>query len=448
MVDEFGNQIVSNGFDLNAFLVNLGDNPFAVSWWLFTHGGFIFFIWFAWFIFTHLWLETRQHHYNHHKQWMVLAIDIPRLHEQTPRAVENIFAHLAGAHGPNSWKEKWIDGRTQDTISVEIISIEGHVQFLVHTTRNFRDLIEASLYAQYPDAEIVEVEDYTKKVPHHYPDKEYDLFGTEMIPPKAGMDLYPLRTYPEFEDKVSGEFKDPMAVLLENMSRLQPGEQAWYQIVLTPIDQQDYRKKGEALIKKLTGQKVEHKDTLAQKALDMPLSIMNLALETTGIVPAHAPKKADSNPLNSRMWTMTPGERKVVEAVENKISKIAYSCKIRFILIARKETMKKSRFAHPFIGFIKQFNTNDMFSLKPESKKVGMNGTLWFFKDKRNNERKRKFIKAYSSRSNWAGTPLYFLNIEELASLWHFPISMQVKAPQLKKTEAKRSEPPINLPFG
>jgi hypothetical protein len=409
--------------------------------------GFLIFVWMIWYIGTQLWLDSRQGKYAAAKQWMLLAIDVPRLTEQTPRAVENIFAHWAGAHSPNSWKEKWIDGRTQDTITVEIISIEGHVQFLVRTTRNLRDLIEASIYAQYPDAEIVEVEDYTKKVPHHYPDKEWDMFGTEMIPPKHGLDLYPLRTYPEFEDRISGELKDPLAVLLENMSRLGPGEQAWYQIILTPIEQKEFRTKGEELIKKLTGQKVEHKKSTLEKIIELPLTLMSLVLQTVGLISAPAPKKTDTNPLNSRMWTMTPGERKVVEAIENKISKIAYSAKIRFALVTKKEKMKKSRFVHPFIGFIKQYNTNDMFALKPESKHVGMNATLWFFKDRRNNERKNHVIHMLSSRSNWEGTPNYFLNIEELASLWHFPITNQVKAPQLKKTESKRSEPPINLPY-
>jgi hypothetical protein len=209
-MDEFGNPLVG-GFDVASFLATFGENPFAAMWFLFTHGGFLIFVWMIWYIGTQLWLDSRQGKYAAAKQWMLLAIDVPRLTEQTPRAVENIFAHWAGAHSPNSWKEKWIDGRTQDTITVEIISIEGHVQFLVRTTRNLRDLIEASIYAQYPDAEIVEVEDYTKKVPHHYPDKEWDMFGTEMIPPKHGLDLYPLRTYPEFEDRISGELKDPLA---------------------------------------------------------------------------------------------------------------------------------------------------------------------------------------------------------------------------------------------
>lgn len=437
-MDEFG---VLN----YSFLDLVGNNPFAAMWFLFTHGGFLIFVYFFLWAALHLWVEHRQEGFNHHKQWIVLAIDIPRMTEQTPRAVENIFAHWAGAHGPNSWKETWIDGRTQDTISVEIISIEGRVQFLVHTTRNFRDLIEASLYAQYPDAEIVEVEDYTKKVPHYYPDKEWDAFGTEMIPVKS--DVYPIRTYPEFEDKVSGEFKDPLAVWLENLSRLGPGEQAWYQIVLTPIEQGAFRQRGDELIKKLTGQKIEHHEGLMEKVFLFPLRLIGMFLEGAGIIPHHEAPKKDQNPLNSRMWTMTPGERKVVEAVENKISKIAYMAKIRIFYVAKKEIMKKSRVIHPFIGTIKQFNTNDMQSFKPESKKVGMNSTLWFFKQRRNDERKRKLIRAYSSRSNWSGMPNYALSIEELASLWHFPITMQVRSPQLKKTESKRAEPPMNLPY-
>jgi hypothetical protein len=42
----------------------------------------------------------------------------------------------------------------------------------------------------------------------------------------------------------------------------------------------------------------------------------------------------------------------------------------------------------------------------------------------------------------------FFLSTEELATLWHFPILMQVRAPQLQRTEAKKVEPPANLPFG
>ena len=355
-----------------------------------------------------------------------------------------MFAYLAGAHSSNSWTDEWIVGKTQDTISVEIISIDGNVQFLIRTTRPMRDLIEAAIYSQYSDAEITEVEDYASKVPQHYPDEEWDLWGVEMIP--TTNDVYPLKTYPYFEDKISMEFKDPMSAVLESFSRLGPGEQAWYQIVLTPIAQTDFKKKGDAVIKKLLGRETAAKKTVLDHAVDLPLKGAGYLLEgIMGGEPAAPVKKKENT--QPKIMSLTQGEKDIVGAIENKISKIAYKCKIRFVYVAKKAVMSKPRIANPFIGAIKQFNTNNMLSLKPEMKRVGNSGALWWFKAQRNNGRKNRMVAAYRNRSNWAGTPNFHLCTEELASLWHFPHSLQVKSPQLKKTETKRSEPPANLPF-
>lgn len=426
-----------------SFIDNVGDNPFQAMGFFLANGGWIFLVWAIGWGLSQVWLASRQAKFNAKKTFIVLAIDVPRMHEQTPLAVDNMFAYLSGAHSPNSWTEKWILGRTQDTFSVEIVSIEGHVQYLIRTTKTLRDLCEAAVYSQYPDAEITEVEDYAFKVPVKYPDEEWDAWGVEMIPVRP--DIYPLKTYPFFEDKVSGEFKDPLSALLESFSRLGPGEQAWYQIVCTPVAHADFYKKAEAALKKLKGEKVEAKKNLIEKAIDVPIRATSIVAEQVlGTAPAAPPKKESTQP---KILGMTQGEKDVLAGIENKASKIVFNCKIRFLYIAKKQVMVKSRAAQPFIGAIKQFNTNNMQSLKPETRRVGVNGTLWFFKTARNNGRKQRLIRAYRNRSNWAGTPNYHLCSEELASLWHFPHSMQVKAPQLKRTEAKRSEPPSNLPF-
>lgn len=431
-------------FDWDVFLDSVGNNPFQAMWFFFLNGGWIVLlivmVWGA----IKLFQGYKQNVFSSKKTWIVLAIDIPRMHEQGPRAVENAFAYMAGAHSANSWTETWLVGRTQDTISVEIASIDGHVQFLIRTTKGMRDLVEAAIYSQYPDAEITEVEDYARQVPVHYPDEEWDVWGTEMIPTKS--DVYPLRTYPSFEDKVSGEFKDPLSALLEGFSRLGPGEQSWFQIVLTPISQGDFVKKAEAAVKKIKGEKIEAKKTLLDHAVDLPLKGAGLVAEQLlgSGEPAKPAKKESGQP---KILGMSAGEKGVLEAVEMKASKIVYLVKIRFLYVAKKTAMVKTHAVHPFIGAIKQFNTNNMLSLKPESKKVGVNGALWFFKNSRNNERKTKLVMMYRNRSNWGGTPNFHLNIEELASLWHFPHALQVKAPQVKKTESKRSEPPSNIPF-
>lgn len=426
-----------------SFIDNIGDNPFVAMWFIFANGGWIVFVIFMVWALIKSWQQWRENIYTAKKQFVVLAIDVPRMHEQGPRAVENMFSYLAGGHQPNTWTERWIVGRTQDNISCEIISIDGHVQFIMRTTRVLRDLVEAAVYSQYPDAEITEVEDYARKVPVNYPDEEWDAYGFEMVPVKP--DIYPIKTYPMFEDKVSMEFKDPISALLESFARLGPGEQAWMQIIVKPVDQKDFRKKGEVVVKKMTGQKVEPPRSLLDKAVDFPLKASGYVLEQAiGAVGEPVKSKKEEFPA---MFRITPGERVVIEAIENKMSKIVFKCKIRFMYIAKKQVMSKPRIVNPFIGAIKQMNTNNLQSLKPETKNVGVSGALWFFKAQRNSGRKKRLVMAYRNRSDWSGMPSYHMCTEELATLWHFPHSLQVKTPQVKKTESKRSEPPSNIPF-
>ena len=428
-----------------SFIDQIGDNPFiAMGFFLASGGWIILLIVLAWGA-SRLWLDWRQTLYNNKKTYVVLAIDVPRVSEQGPRAVENMFAYLAGAHSGASFRDKWWVGYTQDTISCEIVSLEGHVQFIMRTTHKLRDLVEAAVYAQYPSAMITEVEDYAAKVPQHYPDEEWDCWGAELVPAKP--DYYPLKTYPYFEDKVSMEFKDPLAAMFESFGRLGPGEQAWFQIVLKPTLGSEFIKEASLAIKKLTGQKVEPKKTIFDKALDLPVSTISFAANQVFSSGA-APAKKDAKQPDFRMLNMTPGERDIIQAIENKMSKLTFECKMRFVYIARKEVKANSRIIQPFFGSIKQFNTQNMQSLKPEMKRVGVSSSLILFKDWRNNIRKTKLVKAYRNRSAWIGAKAFHLCTEELASLWHFPHTLQVEAPQLKKIEAKRTAPPTNIPFG
>lgn len=429
-----------------SFIDRVGDNPFLAMWFFLANGGWIILLITMVWIAVKGWQHRNQNVFDRKRTFVVLSISVPRTHEQGPRAVENMFAYLAGAHSPPTWYENWFVGKTQDVISCEIVSTEGHVQFIIRTTRAFRDLVEAAIYSQYPDADIVEIEDYTKKLPHHFPDEEYDLWGIEMVP--AGKsDVYPLKTYPYFEDKITMEFKDPMSALIESFGRAGPDEHIWYQIILKPIDQKEFQKKGETLLKKLLGIKAPVHKSVIDHALDLPLKAGGMLLEGVlggGGADVHA-KPAEK--VEAKIKNMTQGEKDVISAMENKLSKINYLCKMRFVYVAKKTAMNKAKVANPFVGSIKQFNTNHMLSLKPETKHVGVNGALWWFKDSRNNTRKNHLVHAYARRSGWAGAPAFHLCTEELATLWHFPHSIQVKAPQLQKTESKRSEPPRNLPF-
>ena len=429
-----------------SFIETVGNNPFHAMWFFFVNGGWWLFLAFVVWASAMFWRNWRQTLFNAKKTWVVLAIQVPRLHEQTPRAVENMFAYFAGAHSANNFVEEWFLGRTQDTVTVEITSIDGHVQYFVRTTTGLRHLVEAGIYSQYPDSEIVEVEDYAQKVPQFYPDETWNLWGTQFV--NARPDFYPIRTYPFFEDKVSGEFKDPLAALLEAMSRLGPGAQAWFQIVMMPIAQGEFHKRSEALVKKLTGQKIVVKKGVMEKVVEFPLTAISaIAQEIAGTTEGAKPSKPE-NPLLSRMLHMTQMEKDTVSAIEEKASKIVFLCKPRFIYVAQKQVMSLSHVVQGFMGSIRQFNVTNMQTLKPDFKKVGVASALWWFKERRNNGRKTRLVRAYRNRSHWVGLPMFHMSSEELATLWHFPISIQSRPPQLKKTDSKKSEPPANIPFG
>ena len=55
-------------------------------------------------------------------------------------------------------------------------------QFIVATEIKHKDLVEALIYAQYPDADITEIEDYAKWAPTHYPHPEYKHRQTANCP--------------------------------------------------------------------------------------------------------------------------------------------------------------------------------------------------------------------------------------------------------------------------
>src|SRR6185369_5704577 len=109
-------------FDVDAFLNLAGGDPFSAMLYLFLHGGWIIFVFLILWAIKYGWLEYRQNLYVHHQEFVLLRITVPKASEfnqQTPRAVENIMANLAGAHAPASWKETWWDGKVQMPMSLE-----------------------------------------------------------------------------------------------------------------------------------------------------------------------------------------------------------------------------------------------------------------------------------------------------------------------------------------
>lgn len=430
--------------DLNSLFAAASQSPFAITWTLFAMGGWfplaIVFLWGA----KELWLKYIRMKWGARQKFKLLAIDIPRNNEQTPKAVENMFSYMAGAHGSINLIEKWWEGKFQLSFSLETVSIEGYTQFLIRTPESFRDMVESAVYAQYPDAEITEVNDYTEGIPLNYPDDEYDIYGAEFIQHKNS--AYPIKTYKDFENNIGKPetlYKDTMAALMDLCSSLRKGEQFWYQIILIPTDF-EWVEIGDNEVKKILKEKTGSKN-IADSIVDSIIGFMGAVSEM--IIPIWGDvKEKDEKDDVLKMISLKPKEKKQVEAIHDKISKLGYLCKIRVVYVAKKEVMNRPKVFGGFVGFMKQFASLDLNNIKPDTKITGTKAS-YFFTESRILAKKNKLIRNYVAREDTAGRKPGILNIEELATLWHFPIASVVKAPLIQKAPGRKAEPPMGLPF-
>jgi hypothetical protein len=399
-------------------------------------------------------------------KWVVLAVDVPALFIQSPKAVEQIFTQLSGALiSPNIIEKYWY-GRQQKTFSFEVISIEGYIQFLIRTEMEFRDLVEAAIYAQYAEAEIAEVEDYVDHIPNHYPSSEYDVFGVEFK--LAENDAYPIRTYPSFEHNISKEqiFSDPMAGILENFSRTARGENLWLQMIVQPVSN-SWKEAGIELVQEIIEAKGhKHETNILVKILGLPISFLQLILTeiTKGGGDGHDKKGGDSHKKDEKpkgMSDLTPGKRATVEAIEEKIAKIGFKAKLQVLYVARKENFFPNRCVDGLVGAMNQFHILSRNAIVPSL----VTAVAYDKSGKKTNHMKSEFVERYKKRKmkgkhkskkgghgkhgGHAGghhpADPYILNIEELATIWHFPLP-NVRTPLVQKAGAKRGEPPLGLP--
>jgi len=147
---------------------------------------------------------------------------------------------------------------------------------------------------------------------------------------------------------------------------------------------------------------------------------------------------------------LTPGERDIVQGIEEKITKFGFSCTMRFLYIGRTETFFKPRARIPF-SFYKAVSHEELGGVKPWKVTCTKVKTVpfWFLDKRRVYVRKRRLFTRYRKRF----TPLFpraggtfILNTEEVATLFHFPGKAAAPAPLLGRLGTKKGEAPPDIP--
>lgn len=375
----------------------------------------------------------------------MLEVKIPREIAKPPQAMEQVFAGIHGIGRPFDPDEKYLYGLHDDYVIFELMSHEGEIHFFVHTPKKFRNLVEAQIYAQYPESEIREADDPVAFLPQSVPSPEWTLFGAEWKLAKE--DAYPIRTYYEFvlEEGLKEEFKvDPVSSIVETLSKLKPDEHIGIQLMIRPILEGDakWKEEGEKKVQKLIGKKVSKR----LGVLDKIVAEVSEAV----VGPSTKKEELDKTP-ETLMLHLSPGERDVVTGIEKKIAKLGFEAVLRFVYIAKRDKFDMVHFSS-IMGAIRQFNTQNLNSLKLNRR--ALVGTKWYsiIKSRTKDKKRKAFYYYYRTRQPFSSIYIMnsvpiVLNIEELASIFHFP-GRTAAAPLMPRLQARKAEPPVGLPVG
>jgi hypothetical protein len=393
-------------------------------------------LWLPFFLLKYFWIYWM--HYIRYKFWfsqetVLLEVQLPGEVTKSPKAMELFITSMWNSGGEVTFIKRIWEGSFRPVWSLEIASNEGQVNFYIHMRKAFRSVVEARLYGQYPEAQVREVEDYTRKVPFNIHD--YELWGTEFR--KSDPQAMPIKTYVDYglDKDPDEEFKvDPISSVLEYMATMGKNEYLWFQIIMKA------RKKDEWY-----GFYDMKKDSYKDSFQSGLKKIMEGAAKRAGSLVHDDQAKAQAEARG--LTLLTGGEKLKVEAMERSIEKLLFECGIRIMYLAKKENFRGSNIGG-IPRFFDPFRSNEFNMLNPTRWHASLDYPWQDFNNIRRNGFKKKLFFLFQNRAYFY-VPMdqapIFLTVEELATIWHFP-SSGVRTPGLNRVASKRSEAPPNLP--
>ena len=403
------------------------------------------------YIALNLWHHYRQERFIMGIKWALLEIQVPRDVIKSPAAMELIFTNAFYHKSGKGFWEQYIQGAPWFWFSLEIVSLDGRVHFYIRTPTRMRNLVETQIYGQYPQAKVVEAEDYAFHVPQYKKDGDWNMWGCEFK--KLKEDFLPIKTYEDFGDDmktgIKEEFKiDPITPMVEYLGSIPNGQQVWIQMIIRwnikkyhshiTNTHVDFYQAGVEFIEKLLGPY-----TRTQKN-DNVIGTFGKQVA----VPEHI--------------------KPIITSVTEGLSQVHFDCGIRLIALSNKKHCSEDQFqnlrrevrllfrqyAQPYVNELDRVNSTQFDA--PWSDPTGLALTkikkrmldwyrmrVFFHPPLQYGTNYPKVLSAFFP----SGKPnIFVLSTKELATLFHFP-GMVSETPSFKRIESKIAKPPSNLPI-
>ena len=316
------------------------------------------------------------------------------------RSMEQLLTTLSNLREKKSWWAHFL--YNEPYIALEIANPSGseEILFYMAVPKKFRESIEKQIHSYFPHSSIEKVTDYTIFSPGSYT-------AAAMLSLKKTHAL-PILTYENIN-------VDPLNEISNALSKLRNEEEgAVIQIVLRPAGK-NWRKLGRSIAHNMQqGKQLKdaHPDSVA----------IELGRGMVQVIQNQPNEKI----ISGNTVQLTPEEQELIKRIESKSSKAGFMVNIRLLASALSQERADELLAHMENSF-SQFENH---------------GVNHFIVKKRVKEKKISFDYIFR---NFDEENSVILSTEEIASLFHFPISV-TETPKIKWLKAGAAPPPLNVP--
>lgn len=316
-------------------------------------------------VLSGIWFRARDRH-KRSLESVLMEVKLPRDNEIKIDAAEQLFssfASLSKSEGLLSFS------KVPDSLTFEIVAKAGDIRFYVGVSKKLQDMVEKQINGAYPDAHIQEVEDYNM-----FDTENGKVAFTSLHLKKS--DYLPIKFYKDLP-------VDPLATIVSTLGKMQEGESAAIQILISPSGSK-WSRSGRSHIS--------------------------------------SEKKSEADPETASYSI----DQKELEGIENKISKPGFSTYIRVVTVSSSKEAADAHLSN-IVGAFTQFSSfNSLTKYTPAFYK-GMMMVDFIY-------RHVPLLKKGS-----------ILNSEELATIFHFP-NKAIENPHINWLAARTAPAPAKIP--
>lgn len=322
------------------------------------------------------------------------------------KGMEQLLTSLANLKRATPWWQKMFFSPPHLIFEIANPSSSEEIFFYLSLPKRFRESVEKQIHSFFPHAVI-------EKVP------EYTIFSPAGVTAVSILSLketaaLPLKTYKTLS-------VDPLNEISNALSKLETvSEGAAIQIVLAPAPV-GWRRASRHIAEKMQeGKRLKdaHPESVVGK-------LGKEVLRGTGQVLLQQNPKEEKQ-KEEKPVALTPEEQELVKTIDAKGSQAAFSVNIRLLASAATKERAEDILAHMENAF-SQFENPEVNAFRVKRK-----------------TRDKQTAYHYIFR-NFDPESAILLSVEELASIFHFPIST-TETPKIKWLKAGSAPPPVNIP--